>query len=126
MIAVTLDSAKCVRHTRRSALTCGSARERIHKRTPDKFLLKCGEAVRTHGGGLPALFNDEVIIPSQFLNVPGITKEDAYDYSVIGCSEVSIGGRGTEGFAYQGMNGGRLLETLMAGTDPTTGDPLSS
>ncbi|MBP1688062.1 MAG: putative pyruvate formate-lyase [Deltaproteobacteria bacterium] len=99
---------------------------RIHKRTPDKFLLKCGEAVRSHGGGLPALFNDEVIIPSQFLNVPGISKEDAYDYSVIGCSEVAFGGRGTEGFAYQGMNSGRLLETLMAGTDPTTGKPLPS
>lgn len=97
---------------------------RIHKRTPDRFLLKCGETVRSHGGGLPALFNDEVIIPSQFLNVPGISKEDAYDYSVIGCSEVAFAGRGTEGFAYQGMNGGRLVETLLAGMNPTTGEPL--
>jgi formate C-acetyltransferase len=50
-----------------------------------------------------------------------ITKEDAYDYSVIGCSEVAFGGRGTEGFAYQGLSGGRLLETMMSGKDPVSG-----
>jgi formate C-acetyltransferase len=96
---------------------------RIHNRTPDKFLMKCGEAIRTHGGGLPALFNDEVVIPSQLANVPDMTKEDAYDYCVIGCSEISFGGKGTEGFAYQGLSGGRLLEMMMAGKDPVTGTP---
>jgi len=99
---------------------------RIHNRTPDDFLLKCGEAVRTHGGGHPALFNDEVIIPSQLANVPGITKEDAYDYSVIGCSEIAFAGKGTEGIAAHALNGGRLLEMMMSGTDPATGDPLTS
>jgi formate C-acetyltransferase len=97
---------------------------RIHNRTPDKFLMKCGEAVRSHGGGLPALFNDQVIIPSHLLHVPGVTKDDAYDYSVIGCSEVAFAGRGTEGFAYQGMSSGRFLELMLAGTDPLTGEPL--
>jgi len=99
---------------------------RIHNRTPEKFLLKCGEAVRTHGGGHPALFNDEVVIPSQLANVPGITKEDAYDYSVIGCSEIAFAGKGTEGIAAHALNGGRLLEMMMSGTDPTTGAPLTS
>ncbi len=99
---------------------------RIHNRTPDKFLMKCGEAIRSHGGGLPALFNDEVIIASQFANVPGIAKEDAYDYCVIGCSEVAFGGRGTEGFAYQGLSGGRLLQMMMSGTDPVSGAQLTS
>jgi hypothetical protein len=94
---------------------------RIHNRTPDKFLMRCGEAITTHGGGLPALFNDEVVIPSQLANVPDMTKEDAYDYCVIGCSEISFGGKGTEGFAYQGLSGGRLLEMMMAGKDPFTG-----
>jgi formate C-acetyltransferase len=99
---------------------------RIHNRTSEKFLMKCGEAIKSHGGGLPALFNDEVVIPSQFANVPGITKEDAYDYCVIGCSEVAFGGRGTEGFAYQGLSGGRLLEMMMNGKDPVSGAPLTS
>lgn len=95
---------------------------RIHNRTSDKFLMKCGEAIRTHGGGLPALFNDEAVIPSQLANVPGMTKEDAYDYCVVGCSEIAFGGKGTEGFAYQGLSTGRLLEMMMAGKDPNTGE----
>jgi len=99
---------------------------RIHNRTPDDFLLSCGEAIKRHGGGLPALFNDEVIIPSQLANVPGITKEEAYDYCVIGCSEIAFAGRGTEGFAYQGLSGGRLLEMMLEGEDPVTGARLTS
>lgn len=99
---------------------------RIHKRTPEKFLMKCGEAVRSHAGGLPALFNDDVVIPSQLANVPGITKEDAYDYCVIGCSEIAFGGKGTEGFAYQGWSCGRMLELTMAGTDVFTAKPKTS
>jgi formate C-acetyltransferase len=99
---------------------------RIHNRTPDNFLMKCGEAIKRHGGGHPALFNDEVIIPSQLANVPGITKEDAYDYSIIGCSEIAFAGKGTEGIAAHALSGGRLLEIMMAGRDPVTGNQLTS
>jgi formate C-acetyltransferase len=99
---------------------------RIHNRTPDKFLMECGEAIKRHGGGHPALFNDEVIIPSQLANVPGITKEDAYDYSIIGCSEIAFAGKGTEGIAAHALSGGRLLEMMMAGKDPATGAQLPS
>lgn len=99
---------------------------RIHKRTPDKFLMKCCEAIRNHGGGHPALFNDEVIIPSQLAYVPGITKEDAYDYCVIGCSEIGFSGKGTEGIAYHAISLGRLLELMLQGRDPVTGEDLTS
>jgi formate C-acetyltransferase len=99
---------------------------RIHNRTPEKFLMKCGDAIRRHGGGNPALFNDEVIIPSQLANVPGITKEDAYDYSIIGCSEIAFAGKGTEGIAAHALSGGRLLEMMMEGKDPATGARLTS
>lgn len=99
---------------------------RIHKRTPEKFLMKCCEAIKNHGGGHPALFNDEVIIPSQLAYVPGMTKEDAYDYCIIGCSEISFGGKGTEGIAYHAMSLGRVLELTLQGKDPVTGSPLAS
>ena len=99
---------------------------RIHKRTPDKFLMKCCEAIKNHGGGHPALFNDEVIIPSQLAYVPGITKEDAYDYCIIGCSEITFAGKGTEGIPYHAMSLGRLLELTLQGKDPVTGSPLAS
>ncbi len=98
---------------------------RIHHRTPDSFVMKCGEAVREHGGGHPAMFNDEVIIPSQLANVPGMTLEDANDYSIIGCSEIAFAGRGTEGLAYQGFSLGRLFELMMEGTDIWTGQPIA-
>jgi len=99
---------------------------RIHKRSPDKFLMKCCEAIKNHGGGHPALFNDEVIIPSQLAYVPGITKEDAYDYCIIGCSEITFAGKGTEGIPYHAMSLGRLLELTLQGKDPVTGSPLAS
>ena len=99
---------------------------RIHKRTPDRFLMKCCEAIKAHGGGHPALFNDEVIIPSQLAYVPGITKEDAYDYCIIGCSEIVFAGKGTEGIPYHAMSLGRLLELVLQGRDPVSGNPLPS
>lgn len=99
---------------------------RIHKRTPDRFLMKCCEAIKAHGGGHPALFNDEAIIPSQLAYVPGITKEDAYDYCIIGCSEIVFAGKGTEGIPYHAMSLGRLLELTLQGRDPISGDPLAS
>lgn len=97
---------------------------RVHKRTPDRFLMSCCEAIKAHGGGHPALFNDEVIIPSQLAYVPGITKEDAYDYCIIGCSEITFAGKGTEGIPYHAMSLGRLLEITLQGIDPYTGLPL--
>jgi formate C-acetyltransferase len=99
---------------------------RIHKRTPDKFLMKCCEAIKNHGGGHPALFNDEVVIPSQLAYVPGMTKEDAFNYCIIGCSEITLAGKGTEGIPYHAMSLGRLLELTLQGTDPVTGSPLAS
>ena len=91
---------------------------RIHKRTPDKFLMKCCEAIKNHGGGHPALFNDEVIIPSQLAYVPGMTKEDAYDYCIIGCSEIAFSGKGTEGIAQHAISLGRVRGTDAAGKEP--------
>jgi pyruvate formate-lyase/glycerol dehydratase family glycyl radical enzyme len=99
---------------------------RIHKRTPEKFLMACCEAIRAHGGGHPALFNDDVIIPSQMAWVPHVTKDDAYDYSVIGCSEIGMAGRGTEGLPYHAMSLARLLELMMQGKNPSSGKPLES
>lgn len=99
---------------------------RIHSRASDGFVLACCEAVKAHGGGHPALFNDDVIIPSQMAYVPHITKEDAYDYSVIGCSEIGMAGRGTEGLPYHAMSMGRVLELMLQGRDPVGGAALTS
>ena len=57
---------------------------RVWNGTPHEFLIKCAELTRT-GIGLPAYYNDEVIIPS--LVSRGLTMADARDYNIIGCVE---------------------------------------
>lgn len=63
---------------------------RMNELIPRKFLLKTCEIIRL-GTGIPQLFNDEVIIPA-FLS-KGVSLEDARDYAVVGCVEISIPGR---------------------------------
>lgn len=99
---------------------------RIHKRSPERFLMACCEANKAHGGGLPALFNDEPIIESQLAHVPLMTKEDACDYSIVGCSDVVTAGKGTEGLPYQAISLARVMEHMMQGRDPVSGESLTS
>lgn len=67
---------------------------RVWNGTPHEFLVKAAELTRT-GIGLPAYYNDEVIIPS--LISRGLTLEDARDYNIIGCVEPQKAGK-TEGW----------------------------
>ncbi|KGM98021.1 pyruvate formate-lyase [Clostridium novyi A str. 4552] len=67
---------------------------RIWNKTPDEFLLRACELTR-EGLGLPAYYNDEVIIPA--LVARGVTLEDARSYGVIGCVEPQCPGK-TEGW----------------------------
>jgi len=63
---------------------------RVNELTPRAFLNKVTETIRL-GTGIPQIFNDEVIIPG-FLN-RGVSLEDARDYAVVGCVELSIPGK---------------------------------
>lgn len=63
---------------------------RVNSKTPMQFLLKTAEVIRL-GTGIPQIFNDEIIIPG-FLN-RGVKLEDARDYAVVGCVELSIPGK---------------------------------
>ena len=63
---------------------------RVWNGTPHEFLIKAAELTRT-GIGLPAYYNDEVIIPS--LVSRGLTLEDARDYNIIGCVEPQKAGK---------------------------------
>ncbi len=97
---------------------------RIHKRTPEDFLIKCCETIKAHGGGMPALLNDEVIIASRLAYEPGITKEDAYDWSIIGCVEPGIEGKGSPAHLGSVLVGGTLVGITLYGKDPFTGVQL--
>lgn len=67
---------------------------RVWNGSPHEFLIKAAELTRT-GVGLPAYYNDEVIIPA-LLN-RGLSLEDARDYNIIGCVEPQKAGK-TEGW----------------------------
>ena len=63
---------------------------RINELIQPDFLRKTAETIRL-GTGIPQIFNDEVIVPG-FLN-RDVSLEDARDYSVVGCVELSIPGK---------------------------------
>jgi len=63
---------------------------RINELIEPAFLKKTAETVRL-GTGIPQIFNDEVIVPG-FLN-RGVSLEDARNYSVVGCVELSLPGK---------------------------------
>lgn len=67
---------------------------RVWNGSPHEFLIKAAELTRT-GVGLPAYYNDEVIIPA-LLN-RGLSLADARDYNIIGCVEPQKAGK-TEGW----------------------------
>ncbi|MBE0481334.1 MAG: formate C-acetyltransferase/glycerol dehydratase family glycyl radical enzyme [Dehalococcoidia bacterium] len=60
---------------------------RVHRNSPVEYLEKAAEVIKT-GAGMPALVNDDVILPA--LMEKGISEEDARDHVVIGCVEISV------------------------------------
>ncbi len=93
---------------------------RYHAGLDDRFMRECIEVVRL-GFGMPAFNSDEVIIPS-FIE-KGVAKEDAYDYSAIGCVEVAVPGKW--GYRVTGMSflnfPKSLLIALNDGVDVSSG-----
>lgn len=93
---------------------------RYHAGLDQKFMNEAIEVMKI-GFGMPAFNNDEIIIPS-FINI-GVSEEDAYDYSAIGCVETAVPGKWgyrCTGMSY--MNFPRILMTAMNdGIEPVTG-----
>lgn len=93
---------------------------RYHANLDPKFFDECIEVMKL-GFGMPALNNDEIIIPS-FIQW-GVKEEDAYNYSAIGCVETAVPGKW--GYRCTGMsyiNFPRLLLCVMNdGVDLTSG-----
>ncbi len=77
-------SFMCIEATLHVLLPQPSFSVRVWNKTPYEFMARAAELTRT-GVGLPAYYNDEVIIPS--LLSRGLTMEDARDYNIIGCVE---------------------------------------
>lgn len=63
---------------------------RLHENTADWFTRKTVKAMRM-GTGEPKIFSDQVIIPSMMKR--GISRQDALNYAIVGCVEMSVPGR---------------------------------
>ena len=63
---------------------------RVWNGSPYELMIRAAELTRT-GIGLPAYYNDEVIIPS--LMSRGATLEEARNYNIIGCVEPQVPGK---------------------------------
>ncbi len=87
-------SFMCIQATMHVLLPQPSFSVRVWNGSPHEFLLKAAELTRT-GVGLPAYYNDEVIIPA--LVQRGLTLQDARDYNIIGCVEPQKSGK-TDGW----------------------------
>ena len=94
-VDVTNDlSFMCIQSAMHVMLPQPSFSVRVWNGSPHEFLIRAGELTRT-GVGLPAYYNDEVIIPS--LVNRGLTLADARQYNIIGCVEPQVPGK-TEGW----------------------------
>ena len=113
----------------RNKMTNPLVTARVHRRSPDEYVSRVCEALKD-GGGMPAIFNDEALIPA--LERIGIPTPDARDYTNDGCWEVIIPGR--TDFRFQrlsvmlclerALNRGRSRLTAVQ-EGPDTGDPRS-
>ncbi|MBR1565990.1 MAG: glycyl radical protein [Oscillospiraceae bacterium] len=118
--AVNALSFLVLRSVAQTRLTQPNLTVRYHHNIDRRFFDECVEVMKL-GFGMPALNNDEIIIPS-FINW-GVKEEDAYNYSAIGCVETAVPGKW--GYRCTGMsyiNFPRVLLCAMNdGVDLTSG-----
>ncbi len=115
-------SYMCLRAQADLGLTQPNLSIRIHKNSPQEFLMAASSVV-SKGSGMPQVFNDEVIIPGQIHR--GITPEDARNYAVVGCVELSTPGKALGWSDASMFNLTRILElTVFGGKDPQTGQQI--
>lgn len=62
---------------------------RLHANSPEPFVRECARVIGM-GSGMPQIFNDESVVPA--LVESGLPEEEARDYAVVGCVELSLSG----------------------------------
>lgn len=93
---------------------------RFHKNIDQHFLMECMRVIEM-GFGMPSFNNDEIVIP-ELINL-GVEKDDAFNYSAIGCIEIAVPGKW--GYRCTGMSFLNLMRVFLAsmynGLDKQTG-----
>lgn len=121
--AINEISYMVLRTIRETRLTQPNVSARYHSATPDRFLMECARTIKL-GFGMPAMKNDEIIVPA--LLEKGVAPEDAYGYAIVGCIEAAVPGKW--GYRNTGMAFLNMLKVLELayndGRDPDTGRQL--
>ncbi len=104
----------------RMKLTQPNLSVRFHRNINPEFLNQCVNVIGK-GFGMPAFNNDEIVI-SSLIDI-GVAREDAYNYSAIGCIEVAVPGKW--GYRCTGMSFLNFMRVFLAamnnGLDTMTG-----
>ncbi len=85
---------------------------RVHRNTPEKLYRRAAEVLAT-GIGMPALYNDEAVVPA--LEALGIPSEDAHLYCMNGCNQIDIMGRSHMGLEDGEVSLVKCLELALSG-----------
>ena len=100
----------CLEVTKQLGLPQPSLSVRVHRNSPQDFLLAAGELAKK-GFGMPAFFNDNAIIP--MLQRMGVPLNEARDYAEVGCVEPQSPGK-TNGYYPGGfLNLGKVLNLTL-------------
>lgn len=95
---------------------------RLHEGT-DEGVLREAVRVVARGSGMPQFFNDRSIVPA--LEAVGINHEDALDYAIVGCVELTPRGNSLGWSDAAMFNLNKALElTLTGGVDLLTGERI--
>ncbi|HTZ50241.1 MAG TPA: pyruvate formate lyase family protein [Spirochaetia bacterium] len=62
---------------------------RLSEKSPEELVRECARVIGL-GSGMPQVFNDESIVPA--LMARGISREDATNYAIVGCVELTTHG----------------------------------
>lgn len=93
----------------RMKLTQPNLSVRFHNNISEPFMMACMHTIEK-GFGMPAFNNDEIVIPE--LIKLGVEKEDACNYSAIGCIEIAVPGKW--GYRCTGMSFLNLMRVFLA------------
>ena len=85
---------------------------RVHKNMSEDVWKKAFELIET-GMGFPELYNDEIAVKAK-MNA-GISEEDAWNYSIVGCVELSAGGKEYSHTEGARLNWQKILELMLNG-----------
>lgn len=85
---------------------------RVHRNTPEALYTKAAEVIAT-GIGMPALYNDEIVVPA--LAELGIPLDDAHRYCMNGCNQIDIMGRSHMGLEDGEVSLIKCLELALTG-----------